>query len=93
MKYTLYAWCADDEGGYAICNCGEFTPNRNYHPESGWRAKPSVKIGDFDTVRELAELLYNDSPAYWDSVDYAMIEATEMMQRRKAWEEYRDSFL
>ena len=55
-KYTLYAWRSDDEGDFGICKCGDFTPNLNYHPESGWRARPSVKIGDFNTAEELAEL-------------------------------------
>jgi hypothetical protein len=56
FKYTLYAWLADDEGGMNICKCEDFTPKKEYNPESGWRAMPSVKIGDFDTAEELAKL-------------------------------------
>jgi hypothetical protein len=55
-KYTLYAWRSDDEGGLNICKCEDFTPSRGYNPESGWRARPSEKIGDFDTAEELAAL-------------------------------------
>ena len=55
-KYTLYAWTADDEGGLAICLYDEFSIYRGYRPETGWRAQPSVKIGDFNTAEELANL-------------------------------------
>jgi hypothetical protein len=87
MKYTLYVWIADDEGGYAICRAEEFSPKRNFYPESGWRAKPSVKIGDFSTVSELADLLYADLPEVYQRKEDAIIEATEMMRHYKEWEE------
>lgn len=60
--YTLFAWFADDEGGYSICRSEDFSPNLNYYPESGWRARPSVKIGDFNTFEELVQLILLDSP-------------------------------
>lgn len=86
-KYTLYAWCADDEGGLSICNFGEFTPKRDYHPESGWRAQPSVKIGDFTTASELAALLYKDCPEFYKDENHALVKATEWLQEYKEWEE------
>ena len=78
-KYTLYAGCSDDEGGYGICLASEFTPNCGYCPESGWRAKPSVKIGDFNTVSELADLLYVDDPNWFVDEPGAFMEAVSMM--------------
>lgn len=80
MKYTLYEWIADDEGGYGICLASEFTPNRGYHPESGWRAKPSVKLGDFNTVSELADLLFANDPDWFADKPGAFIEATNMLR-------------
>lgn len=60
MKYTLYVWTADDEGGYGICEFGKFSPMTGYDPESGWRAKPSEKVGDFSSIDELASLILKD---------------------------------
>lgn len=56
-KFTLYAFRTDNEGGYRICKSDDFTPNLGYEPLSGWRAKKSTKIADFDTVEELAMIL------------------------------------
>lgn len=55
--YTLYAWMADNEGGYAVCKTEEFTPERDYFPQTGWRASLSEKIAEFDTDDELASIL------------------------------------
>lgn len=77
--YTLYIWIADDEGGYGICHCGEFSPMLNYCPESGWRARPSEQIGDFTTLEELANLLLSDAPDYFDGIDDATNEARWLM--------------
>lgn len=60
-EYTFYWWQSDDEGGYAICRTEEFSPKRNFQPESGWRAHPSVKVGEFNTVEELGELIYEEN--------------------------------
>ena len=90
MKYTLYAWCADNEGGIAICNFGEFSPNRDYYPESGWRAQPSTKIGDFSTVSELADLLYKDNNGWYANKSEALKDATEMMERYNELEAEED---
>lgn len=60
-KYTLYFWIADNEGGYGVCLREAFTPLLGYNPNSGWRAKPSEKIGDFDSLAELAQLIKADN--------------------------------
>lgn len=56
--YTLYAWRTDDEGGYAVCKREEFSPSLRYRPESGPWARPSIKIGDFNTIEELTDLIF-----------------------------------
>lgn len=61
MRYALYAWMADNEGGYGVCEAEKFTPSLGYDPESGWIARPSVRIGEFDTVQQLAMLMTWDS--------------------------------
>ena len=71
-KYIAFSWNADDEGGYWMCPNGEFNPNMGYDPNSGWRAQPSVAIGEFSTVEELAHLLFNDCPDFFDNMDNAM---------------------
>ena len=80
MKYTLYAWRTDDECGLDICFSSEFSSSTGYYPETGWRAEPSVKIGEFNTVSELADLLIADDPLYYKDKDkkFAIDDATEM---------------
>ena len=58
--YTLYYWDSDNEGGIAICRTEEFSPERNFQPETGCRARPSVAIGEFNTVEELGELIFSE---------------------------------
>lgn len=36
-KFTLYYFKADDEGGYGVCKSKDFTPMRDYRPQTGWR--------------------------------------------------------
>ena len=60
-QFTYYWWQSDDEGGYLICRTEEFSPQRNFQPESGWRACPSIKVGEFDTVEELGEIIYKEN--------------------------------
>lgn len=76
-KYTLYAWFADDEGGTAVCLTKDFTPMRNYNPESGCHAMPSEKLGEFNTLDELSQLLFDTSDGYYISVDEARKEDGE----------------
>lgn len=79
MKYTLYLWHTDDESGYDMVESERFSPSYDYHPETGWRAEPSVKIGEFNTVEELAELLIKEDPKYW-TPELAMQDATAIFQ-------------
>ena len=79
-KFVLFAWCADDEGGYGTCLAEKFSSNTGYNPKSGWRAKPSIKIGEFVTVEELANLIHNDSPEYY-TAETAMDEARPLFDR------------
>ena len=74
-NYTLFAWCADNEGGYSICLSEKFSAKTAYDPGSGWRARPSVKIGEFDTIEELTSLIYTDDPEWFADLDEAMKEA------------------
>ena len=78
-QYTLYEWFSDDEGGFGVCSCGDFNPNLGYHPESGRRAKPSVKIGDFSSVDELVDLLLHDAPECFNGRSEAAHEARWIM--------------
>lgn len=77
--YTAYHWRSDDEGGIGICKYGEWTPSKGYYPESGPWARPSVKIGDFNTATELANLLMADNPEWW-TYETAMQEAKELIE-------------
>ena len=58
--YTFYAWRTDDEGGWDVCKREEWSPSLRYHPESGPWARPSRKIGDFNTLEELTEIIYEE---------------------------------
>ena len=80
--YTLYAWRADDEGGWSICKRENFSPQRDYYPESGWRAQPSQRIGDFDTTEELADLIFAEVHDY--DAEYTKEEA---LQEARSWME------
>lgn len=75
-KYTLYAWCTDDEGGLCICRAEKFEPKKVY-TEFGFYTKQ--KIGDFDTAEELAELAETN-----------LEEATEWLNEIKEQEENDD---
>ena len=78
-KYTAYVWTADDEGGIGICDASKFTPNTGYYPASGWRARPSEKIGEFSSVDELAELLFNQDREWYGTIEKAVEEARQLM--------------
>ena len=68
-EFTFYWWQSDDEGGYAICKTKEFSPKRNFQPDTGWRARPSVKVGEFNTVEELGELIYENNNGEFSKED------------------------
>lgn len=80
-KFTVYAWCADDEGGLGVCLTKKFSPKRSYYPESGWRAQPSEKIGEFDTVEELAEVLYADVNESYYTMQDALKDAKDLTRK------------
>ena len=79
-KYTVYAWRADDEGGLGVCLTEKFSPSLDYNPSSGCNARPSVKIGEFDTIEELAEVLYEDNPVWYESKENALKEAGWLLE-------------
>lgn len=87
--YTLYAWIADNEGGYAVCKSAEFTSERDYKPETGWRAKPSEKIAEFDTDDELISILEKEYEKLGFDFDYheCVTDAHDLMR------EYRSRLL
>lgn len=80
--YILYAWMADNEGGYAVCKSDEFTPERDYKPETGWMAKPSEKIAEFDTDSELISILEKEYKELgWDfSYHECVTDAHDLMR-------------
>jgi hypothetical protein len=80
--YTLYAWIADDEGGYGVCKREEFSPNLDYRPQSGWRASPSQRVGDFNTLEELTDLILKSEPMY--SKELAAEDAKWLMDTLRA---------
>ena len=62
-KFAVYEWRSDDEGGFGICRAEQFSPL------CGSFARPSQKIGEFNTVEGLAEILFDSC-----SDDYASLE-------------------
>lgn len=64
MKYTLFAWRSDNEGGIGVYPSDKFTPMVAYQPETGWRAEPSQKIGEFSNINELINVLLSSDPIY-----------------------------
>lgn len=64
MKYTLFSWRSDNEGGIGVYPADKFTPMIGYQPNTGWRAEPSQKIGDFSNTDELIEVLLASDPIY-----------------------------
>ena len=73
--YTFYAWRTDDEGGYDVCRKYEFSPSLRYRPESGPWARPSRKIGDFNTLEDLTELLLENFKECYSSREIAAEDA------------------
>lgn len=55
-KYVVYDWFSGDEGGQGVCLASEYKPNFN--------GLNTDKIGEFDTVEELADIL-NSSFSDW----------------------------
>lgn len=68
-KYTLYLWRTADDGGYEVCAsdeepCGD---------------ESVTKIGEFDTISELTDLLHKDDPEWFDGSLHTAATAMEMM--------------
>lgn len=72
MKYILFIW---REGGYDVCR------SECYNDRLG------TKIGEFDTTRELADLLCKDDPEWFADDLQTYITATEMIFRLLVKEE------
>lgn len=78
-KYTFYEWCADDEGGTGVCLTNEYQPNLG-----GYK---TFKIGEFDTVEELANVLLEEYPITkypgtgYNDFQEALEEAEELCDR------------
>ena len=79
MKYTLFAWRSDNEGGIGVCPSEKFSPMTAYQPETGWRAEPSQKIGDFSNVDELIDVLLSSDPDFYTE-ETAKQDALEIME-------------
>jgi hypothetical protein len=77
-KFTVYSWRADDEGGIDVCLTNEFNPSLRYNPYSGWRARPSKKIGEFNTIDELADVLFANNPEFFETKENAIQDAKWM---------------
>lgn len=86
-KFTVYSWRTDDEGDIDVCLTEKFSPSLKYDPYSGWRARPSIKIGEFDTVDELADVLFADSPEFFETKENALTEAMYLYNKCISLEE------
>ena len=69
MNYILYIWRNDTDGGYKVCRsenfpCGDESVD---------------KIGEFNTVSELANLLHQDDPEWFAGDLQTTTAAMEMM--------------
>ena len=78
-KYTFYEWYADDEGGTGVCLTNEYHHNLD--------GNKTFKIGEFNTVEELANVLLAEYPITkypgtgYDDFQEAFEEAKELFQR------------
>ncbi len=59
-QYTFYYWESDESAGYRVCLTEEFSPQKDYRPETGWGARPSIKVGEFNTLEELADIIFEE---------------------------------
>lgn len=70
-KYTVYNWQVDDEGGIAVCESADYSSHK-LPADKKWlidscRSYPSTKIGEFNTLSELTELLVNQVYIVWSN--------------------------
>ena len=86
-KYTVFFWCTDDESGNGIRTFEDFEVKQSNHyfeTELPPLSYTEIKIGDFNTVRELATLLYNEDPELYGNLDNALTEANWLMKHYMA---------
>lgn len=68
--YTLFVWAPNDEpGGYGICKSDEFSYSYGGILPNGWRCRPSVRLGNFSSEKELMDLLVKDDPIVFSTED------------------------
>ena len=89
-KFSVYVWKSDDEGGFGICRAEQFSSSLGYRPESGQLARPSQKIGEFNTVEELAEILFDSSNDYYASFEEATADAEQLFDDYKMFSESKE---
>lgn len=77
-KFIVYEWRTDDEGGFGVCLINNYSDD--IHNPLFDRTRD--KIGEFNTVDELAELLYNNNPEYYGSVSNAYEEDAKHLFNR-----------
>ena len=71
-KYILYEWFSGDEGGQGVCLANEYKPIFN-----GFNTD---KIGEFNTLIELVDILFSNFPDWYANVQEASNDA------RNLWE-------
>ena len=69
MKYVLFIWRNGNEGGYDVCR------SERYNDQD------RIKVGEFDTASELANLLRQDDPEWFADDLHTTTTATEMLLR------------
>lgn len=76
-KYIVYEWSYDNISGYGIAIKGE----KAHYPVAPFSSK--ALIGEFDTIEELIQLIYNCDPDYYDGdIESAKEEVMEMFSNK-----------
>lgn len=71
-KYVVYDWFSGDEGGQGVCLTSEYKPNFN--------GLNTDKIGEFDTVEELADILNSSFPDWYVDFQEALQDAKDLFE-------------
>lgn len=66
-KYIVYEWVRDDEAGHGVCLASEYTPN--------FDNENTYKLGEFNTIEELANIFYSNFPEFYANIQEALQEA------------------
>lgn len=72
-KYTFYEWYADDEGGNGVCLTDEYCHNLD-----GYK---TFKVGEFDTIEELANIFLVNYSDWFDDFQEAFDEAKDLVDK------------